>query len=207
LDEFYLQITERDDGMKVLKSTFGTHPQIWKDDNNREMMLNVLVRIGTNMLLLEQHATNIGFGTTWRQPSRVAETILTFHEYGETMNIDLVFLNRYGLAKARDLAHGISSVKRDALKFYRKRVACKCLKRIHLEARETIPKMGKCLQCGVEKERESLSVCSRCMISHFCSRECQVANWSVHELYCDAYVNAKVNKHQEKEVVVSASSS
>ena len=96
-----------------------------------------------------------GLSTTWRQPSRVVAMILTLYEYGTTMNIESAFLSQNVIAKTRDLAPDMSSFKRDALKFYRKRVSCKCLKRIHLEARKTMPKMGKCLHCGVEKERES----------------------------------------------------
>ena len=58
---------------------------------------------------------------------------------------------------------------------------------MHLEARKTIPKMGKCFNCKVEKERVDLSVCNRCMVMQYCSRECQVAAWPSHKLDCDVY--------------------
>ena len=115
LDEFYLQICDKDDGIRVLRSTFDTHPQIWNDANNRDMLLNVLVRIGTNMLLLEHNASLWeSYPTNWLQPSRVVEMILTFHVYGETMNINSAFLSQNVIAKTRDLAPDMSSFKRQA---------------------------------------------------------------------------------------------
>ena len=79
-----------------------------------------------------------------------------------------------------------SSSRRDALKFYRKRIMCKCLKKMHLEARKSTPKMGNCCGCGKEMERVLLSVCSRCMVMHYCTRECQIADLPGHRKECDA---------------------
>ena len=87
----------------------------------------------------------------------------------------------------RDIENGSISIKRDLLKFYRKRMSCKCLKRMHLNARKTIPKMGRCAHCQAEKVRASLHVCSECMISQYCSKECQVAGIPVHEPYCSIH--------------------
>ena len=162
LDELYLQITEMDDGMEVFRSTFDTHPHIWNDTNNRKLLLNTLVRIGTNMLIASCNLSRLttGFVANWRLSSKVATIILIFHEYIETMSIGSAFLSQHVITKRRDLAPDISSFKRDALKFYRKRVSCNCLKRMHLEARKTLPKMGKCGHCRAEKVRAHLFVCS-----------------------------------------------
>ena len=97
------------------------------------------------------------------------------------------------LAKWRDfqdLQPDVSSGRRDCLKFYRKRTMCKCLKKMHLEARKTLPKLGKCWHCKKEVERSALSLCSICKVMQYCSRECQVADWPVHERICVEYVHA-----------------
>jgi len=112
--------------------------------------------------------------------------VLLEHYNNGTDDIGSVINNRVVNSKWRDLrADGISS-RRDALKFYRKRITCKCLKKMHLEARKNEPKFGICWNCDQEKERVDLSVCSRCMISHYCSRECQVAHRSSHEAFCNS---------------------
>jgi hypothetical protein len=72
------------------------------------------------------------------------------------------------------------------------------LKKMHLEARKTIPKVGFCWHCKDEKERVLLSVCSRCMIDQYCSRECQLANLSGHKKDCDAYVHANAKASTSK---------
>ena len=64
------------------------------------------------------------------------------------------------------------------------------LKKMHLETRKTMPKMGKCDHCGVVKERELLMVCSRCMIDQYCSRKCQVTTSPGHRTLCDVFVKA-----------------
>jgi len=91
----------------------------------------------------------------------------------------------------RDLMRGSTSVRRDLLKFYRKRMNCKCLKKMHLEARKTQPKLGACGHCNETKERSLLMVCSRCRIEYYCSRECQVAASPEHRCECDEYVRAR----------------
>ena len=93
------------------------------------------------------------------------------------------------MLKWRDLQLSGGSGRRDALKFYRKRIsACKCLKQVHLETRKKVPKTSQCYHCGKETERVLLSLCSRCMIDQYCSRECQVAAWPEHKRNCDMYV-------------------
>jgi len=65
---------------------------------------------------------------------------------------------------------------------------------MHSEARKTTPKLGLCWGCEKEVERTALSVCSRCMIEKYCSRECQLADWRDHKEQCDDYVNVRAHK-------------
>ena len=157
---------------------------------NPTFLTHILTSMGTNMLL---HDNIIG-ASEKRTALTLAKVILILENYDSRNSIGAAYNNRVVTTKVRDLTSGLSSLKGDIIKFYSKRASCTCLKSIHQEARRTIPKMGRCRHCNQEKERVSLSVCSRCMIIQYCSRECQVANWPKHERDCDLYVGA----HEEQ---------
>ena len=128
----------------------------------------------------------------------VAQTIVVLEHYSGTGDVDSVLDKRVAIAKWRDLDNtNICSNRRDALKFYRKRISCKCLKKMHLEARKTLPKIGNCWHCEEESKRSLLCVCSRCMVYQYCSKECQVADWPVHKTYCNDYVEQWKMDHEQ----------
>ena len=181
MDQFYINLRSKSLTTAVnMKSIFQTHTQIWTNESYRKLAIGILVRIGTNMLLQ-------GVDMSW--PVCTAVSVVVLEHYNETKDgIDSVMNKRVVRSKGRDIWSSSTSIKRDLLKFFRKRTSCKCLKKMHLEARRTMPKMGRCMNCCKEHERVHFSVCSRCMIEQYCSRECQVAHWSVHERSCDIYV-------------------
>ena len=167
----------------LLLTTFKTHQEVWMNESNREVLVHTLLRIGSNMLLSEDD------GNT-DSALAMAETIALLEQYGRTSSIELTFCGKATATKLRDL-NSSSSGRRDALKFFRKRTSCKCLKKMHLEARKTIPKVGKCFHCKVVKERALLSVCNICMVEQYCSRECQLAAWPEHKKHCDIFVECQ----------------
>jgi len=182
MDQFFvncdMQVIEN------LKDTLEKHPQIWNDENSRNMAINTFVRVGTNFLLRHYDLHHFN-------PYYIAKSIIVLEHYNGTGDIVSVLNSRVVASKGRDLNYGTSSIKRDLLKFYRKRTSCKCLKKMHLEARKSSLKMGLCGHCGKEQDRVSLSVCSRCMVEQYCSRECQLAAWSEHKSReCDTLSSA-----------------
>ena len=193
IDDFFIDWTRKQKDIAmfgfplILNDMFRAHPQVWKDFNYRELAKQYFASIGTNMLL----AKDINDGAL-----SMAKTIVALEHYdsSEGLNMHSVYFTRSAASKRRDLEIG-SGIKRDLLKFYRKRLSCKCLKRMHLEARKAIPKMGICTNCNIEKERVELSVCSRCMVMQYCSRECSISAWPTHKLDCDAYF--KTHKYQQ----------
>ena len=177
--------------VNFLIELFNSYPQVWKHDNYREMAIDILVRIGANKLLV-------------RDPNldailHLATSILALENYDEGgyyNSPNALFHNRTVSSKVRDFVCGSRGIKnRDVLKFFRKRITCSCLKKMHLEVRKTQPKLGKCSHCEVVKERALLMVCSRCRILQYCSRECQVADWAEHKGYCKECVS--VHKQQQ----------
>ena len=152
------------------------HPEVQNDDVYRKMAADILIRIGSNWLIKD----NDRFGTN------IPSGIMVLENYGKTRDYLSTVYSRDIGAKRRDI-----SSRRDLLKFYRKRITCSCLKKMHLEARKTQLKVGECKHCGEVKERRLLMVCSRCMVDQYCSKECQVAAYPGHQKYCDITVKAR----------------
>ena len=202
MNDYYMPLILAEDsriGVGLIAS-FETHLEVWNDDDYRKLLLDVLIGIGTNMLLFD--ATS-----SFKARMRMAELILVLEEYGKTKDINLALVGRDTSSKRSLLVRESSCHGRDVLKFFRKRTSCKCVKRMHLEARKTIPKMAACYYCGVEKERVELSVCSKCMVSDYCSKECQVAHWSDHWEHCDHMFKVYRDHQQRQNQTATMSSS
>ena len=184
MDQFF--VNSKHKRMTVIdnmREIFKSHPKIWNNEDYRKLVLAILARIGTNILLLKTSEMSLA--------TYAAQSIVVLENYDGSNDIDLVMSSPIIRTKWRALNPGVSSCRRDTLKFYRKRTTCKCLKKMHLEARKTTPKLGLCWGCEKEMERTALSVCSRCMIEKYCSRECQLADWQDHKKqHCDNYVRA-----------------
>ena len=171
--------------------------QICNNEENRKQAIKLLVRIGTNFLkrfdLFRDDALDQNSHTkVWM----ISNLIIFLENYDGSIDLDIIvknpsydkITNHREAAKLRDINMSGSSRLRDILKFFRKRTSCSCLKEMHLTARKTFPKIGQCFHCGECKERALLSVCSRCRVYQYCSRECQIANWPMHRSRCCAKV-------------------
>jgi len=160
--------------IEAILGSYQAHREVWDNISYIVMMVDILTMIGTNMLLKDVDI---------RWPLGVALTIIGLEQR--------TFNSYYSATKVRDLYPGMISNRRDALKFFRKRISCSCLKALHLVARKSQPKTGRCIHCNAEKERVLLSVCGRCMISQYCSKECQVAASFQHRRDCNIYFSAQ----------------
>ena len=172
-----------------LKDTILNHSYVKNDESLRKMTTDILTMIGTNLLYAtDEHGEYMQFIIS------IILAITILENYDEELDYDSNSINPIALVKNRDLCDSSPSVRRDLLKFFRKRITCSCLKKKHLETRKTQPKVGRCFNCEVVKDRSLLMVCSRCMVAPYCSRECQVLDSPRHREYCDKYV--RVRKQQ-----------
>ena len=191
MDKFWVNLW----GMSIIDNlidTFNSHKEVWLDENYRQMTINILVCIGSNMMLDERiTGEQATLASIEYIPFRIAKVIAILEGYhngkGDITSNASIF-NNYTGTKLRDLDGGGSSKRRDVLKFYRKRLSCSCLKKMHSVARKTMPKIGACNHCGLEKERVLLMVCSRCRVIHCCSEKCQIAGWLEHKGECEMFV-------------------
>ena len=184
LDEFSGQ--DKNMGSLVDASETINGETVLNNSMYRKMLIDIMIRMGTNMLLLSEGKHDIIRALT------LAKAIAMLERYVDVGSDILEALkNREVGRKMRDLNSGSM---RDGLKFFSKRVQCSCLKKMYQEARKILPKMDECLHCEKEFERVALSVCSRCMVTQYCSRECQVAHWPTHGPYC-AIITCNVNAY------------
>ena len=174
---------------QTLTGTFQTHPQVWKKKSYRDMARDIFVAIGTNLLANDTTHPDI------------ACAILVLENYDGSGEIESTIHSNEVATKLRDIGCGDGdSMRRDELKFFRKRTTCKCLKKMHLDARKAIPKSGLCWCCEVAKERPLLMVCSRCRVAQYCSRECQGSDWGDHKSLCDSFCSGrKTNSAYEQQ--------
>lgn len=175
LDDLFLGLDKCSFVYVPLMEGFESHREVWSNAGYRKMAIDTLISIGTNELLIREQDANVN------QTLLIAQCIRILENYNGVGRLETMM-------QRKDLGSGGGSIMRDALKFYRKRTSCKCLKKLHLEARKSIPKLGRCDHCGEEKERASLSVCSVCKVSQYCSRDCQVAGWPKHKMLCNHFV-------------------
>ena len=174
-----------------LKDTYTKHPEVWRDKRNRKMACNILISMGTTMFL-DTLTTDDNDDII----AKVAHAIIGLENYvdrGDNAQLSVlgaIFCNRNATTKYRVLTTS-GSLRRDLLKFFSKRMSCSCLKNMHSEARNGLPKMGICVYCKEEKSRASLMVCSECRIDQYCSRECQVGDWHRHARVCGIYISAQ----------------
>ena len=184
----------RKDIVGSLADSFGTQLAVWNDDRHRKMTRDLMLVIGANMILLGNEA-NI----------EIAYVLMVLENYDGSSEIDSTMNSRVVTSKARDFSCGGSGLGRggsvrDVVKFYRKRLSCSCFKKMHLHVRKTLPKLGMCNSCGQTKDRSLLSVCSKCRVCQYCSRECQVADWPAHkgrcDILCDAHQRSRQNDYE-----------
>lgn len=50
------------------------------------------------------------------------------------------------------------------------------LKDLYAIAKKTLPKMGCCSHCGLQKKRETLLICAKCRFCQYCDVNCQAAD-------------------------------
>ena len=151
-------------------------PEVREDESERSLAIDLLLRYVRNVFDRDSAIE----GENWFHQSQqnevaICTTINTLETCG--MYSDMSVVKRRAIKVGNKFAGGN---RRDTVKFVSKRLPCACLKKLHSDARKKITKVGVCFGCKKQFPRSQLHVCTGCMISEYCSRECQRANWSCH---------------------------
>ena len=161
---------------------------ILNDREKQKMLYKFFVSLGTLLLLkirsehdhsypgLEDHNPDhdlTGF------PSNVVAIAAVFSKHN--FEWDEVLADPKDRILFRDLNQGCFGY--ETIKFFHKRSSCKCLNEQYTRAK-TSPKLMVCNYCKKKKDRRQLFMCGRCKYTHYCSVECQAADYADHKTLC-----------------------
>lgn len=127
---------------EFMEELFNEHPEVWGDDNNRTMAMNILLNLGTNHILRGEYITASSYAR--------AAAVIEKHEMGGSF--ESAFFRG-----ARNVIKINGGNRRDLLKFYYKRISCSCLKFKYKNAAKL--KRGNCFGCLQTFDRTVLYVC------------------------------------------------
>ena len=158
---------------------------VWYDADRIKQVISYFLHNGT-MHILGGKEDGSSYATHSALFARFFEQWLAWevHKSQHCMNLPKVV--ECGMAQSDE--HTI-------VKFFWRRIRCSCLDKSYEEVK-SIPKMGMCFnpKCRHPKrfvERSELRCCSRCRIITYRSRECQIADWSSHNNFCEELAASK----------------
>ena len=155
----------------LVGAAFYGNEEVWDNELLRKHTIDLFVRIGTNMCNARNSPANTRL---------FAAIVVVLENYTGDINETFIAVD----GKVRDLTGGDDNcVSRDVVRFFRKRIPCKCLDQRYSCAKET-PKLGECKTCEKQMERSHLQLCSKCKVAQYCCRDCQVKDWPVHKMDC-----------------------
>ena len=180
MNRYCVEYNHCGNSLKAMMKIFEESSEVWSNAEYRQMTIDALLSIGTNMILSEHY--------DWKSSMRNGIGILLLECYDGNRDFDDLAA-RMTIKSSNFIFGG----QRDALKFYSKRLPCSCLKEKYKQARESLPKLGKCAYCYEQKDRTTdLLVCGQCKTAMYCSRECQVAHWrQCHEEECSNHAGIR----------------
>lgn len=164
--------------------------KIWIEEEKQAQLLPLFVSLATNLLLkdegyllhrdtgLEPNGFEKGF-LSQQANIVVVAAVFSQHEF----NTQKVLESKTGRPLLRDLQSGMDY---DTIRFCAKHIPCKCLKAIYARIKSE-PRLVTCNICMVTKERKDFYLCGNCRYIHYCSVECQRADFPRHRELCFQY--------------------
>ena len=178
---FAIKVDEAEDDSNVARCLVNAHSatldefaDVWKDVDTIKMAMSFILAAGTEELLECKFAN--------------ARKAATYARYLEQY-IAVVLNHTQATVNWPKILETHEADGHTLVKFFRHRIPCSCLDE-HYDKVKSITKMGFCYspQCsmtGKGVERSKTKYCSRCRCATYCSRECQIADWSKHKSACD----------------------
>ena len=160
-------------------ATEDKYPDVWKDSFKLEIVISYLLCDGTRAILSDDNHD-------------LARFCATSARYLE-QHIAVISRQTRAVPNWPKLEDTFKADEHTLVNFFRRRIPCCCLDEKYEEVKQ-ISKMGHCYNracTGRRLERSKAKYCSRCRNVSYCSRACQVADWSRHKPTCDALAAMK----------------
>eukprot|EP00985_Skeletonema_marinoi_P011039 scaffold5207_cov84-Skeletonema_marinoi.AAC.3 len=157
-------------------ATRGKHSHVWNDPTKMKCTASILLAVGAQKVIIGNcNAAKLYAAIAYFFEQHISTT-LCGHDNRKAIN----------WPKVNELFYDPDE--HTLVSFFRKRIRCSCLDNKYKEVK-SIAKLGMCcnLVCRHPKgkvERSTMKCCSRCHLANYCSRKCQVENWSVHKKFC-----------------------
>ena len=155
-------------------------PEVWTVESERSLAMNLLLRFVRSAFLCDSAIE----GENWfhSRAQNEVSICISIHSL-ELLGTysDLAVAKRRADKMVHRLVFGN---RRGDVKFVAKRLPCACLKELHRAARTKVAKVTGCIYCQKPFPRSQMCVCSGCMITEYCSKECQRADWKDHKQFC-----------------------
>ena len=168
---------------KVLERLKGDNQfhEIWSNDTNQQMTLQLLVSLGTNLLLKEETYMAEQKYSSFAASAVAFGTICLQHGFDK---ID-IGVNHMPPGRDRNFIRDFHSscFVSDTTRFFKNKIPCKCLKEKYAQIKH-VPKFGQCKYCLATKLRKHLYLCEKCQFSHYCSVDCQRCDYPLHKQIC-----------------------
>jgi len=160
---------------RVMLDKFDNHRQVWDDATLRKMSLDIMVAIGTNIILSTDNRNNY-------DARRLAVVIAVLELYNGNGKDD------FHLAMWKThlvIGDFVCGGEREFIRFFFKRISCTCLKAKYSLVKKSQPtRTSGCDICKQIKVRSSMMLCGRCKVREYCCKECQAADWPNHKGLC-----------------------
>ena len=155
--------------------------EIWNNDTNKRIALQLLVSLGTNLLLKEE------YGIAEQKYSSFAASVVAFGTVCMQHDFVTIYSGVENIPRGRDRNYvrdfHSSCYVSDTTRFFKHKSPCKCLKEKYSQIKHT-PKFGQCKYCLATKLRKHLFLCGKCQFSHYCSVDCQRCDYPLHKQIC-----------------------
>ena len=170
--------------ISALKIVYAKHPEAIRDKANRIALREYYLARGAEFILDCYNSVGI--------VSALANVVLMLENFHCSKDVQLMDLDNIVIQVFRFRESGLKNIdisngcERSLMKFFALRIPCTCLDEKYALAKRQFPKVARCDQCGIQKERRSMFWCSKCEAFQYCSRECQVNHWPIHQPLCKA---------------------
>ena len=141
-------------------------------DSKLDIVISILLSCGTKMILDGDN-----------KPARMYACMASF--FDEWMAVDV--RKTQPTVNCTKIAELIDTDDHTLVSYHRKRISCACLDEKYEEVK-SVKKMGLChntnCHSGGMVERRKMFSCTQCGYAHYCSVECQRADWNRHREDC-----------------------